>query len=197
MQRERHHDAIEECRLACRRGNFWRRDRFAGEGSGLKSVEAPFVVQNFLPFRLLFFLIDDPGVVKEVQNTGHPWFLNRWRRPHEEDSHVVAVVKSQAAQRSHAGGNADGRKVDVAHPIPGQHVWRQGGNALGENALAQAIVARKALVAQGNVIPAAVSERDAGQAAPCERTNPDFLDGRGNDDRTQGLAELKGSLRDD
>ena len=101
-------------------------------------MEPAFAVQNFRPSRLVCDLIDDQGVAKAVRPPRSPYrFYDQWRRPHEENDHVMAEVKSQAVQRCHAGGNADGWKVDVARFVSGQHVWRQGRNALGENALAQ------------------------------------------------------------
>ena len=84
LQRERHHDTVEESRPACRRGHRWQRERLADEGFGLIAAEPPFAVQNSRPGGLVISLIDDPGLVKELWNAGHPLFPNHWRSSHEK-----------------------------------------------------------------------------------------------------------------
>ncbi|OQC14636.1 MAG: hypothetical protein BWX73_01716 [Lentisphaerae bacterium ADurb.Bin082] len=144
LQGERHRDAVAERRLVCRSGNFWQRDGLSCEGFGPKAMEQTLAVQDAPPGGLVRTLVDDQGIAKAIRHAGHSRFANRQRRSHEKDGHVVAVVKSQAAQRCHAGGNADGRKIDDSLCVPCQHVCRQCRNALGEDALVQAIIACKA-----------------------------------------------------
>lgn len=64
IQRERHHDAVEERGLVCRCGNLRQRERLAGEGCGRKAAEPAFAVQDFRPVCLVRGLVDDQGVVK-------------------------------------------------------------------------------------------------------------------------------------